>query len=218
MNRSRGSFALAIAALAIGVAVFAIGHRWQQARAARAVGENAEQIFRSPESFVAGNPKGDVSVVAFYDYNCPYCRQGAPALAKLVADDAQVQLVLKELPVLGPDSESVARVALAAMHQGKYFELYEHLFAEPGRATKEKAMRIASELGLDTARLEKDMRDVAIDKTLADTKQLANALGVRGVPFYLVGDRVLGEGGDDLYGELTARVAGIRRNGCRTAC
>lgn len=79
-------------------------------------------------------------------------------------------------------------------------------------------MRIASELGLDTARLEKDMQDVAIDKTLADTKQLANALGVRGVPFYLVGDRVLGEGGYDLYGELTARVAGIPRNGCRTAC
>jgi protein-disulfide isomerase len=209
---------LAIAALAIGVALFAVGHRWQEARAARAVGENAEQIFRSPESFVAGNPRGDVSVVAFYDHNCPYCREGAPALAKLVADDPQVRLVLKELPVLGSDSENVARVALAATHQGKYFELYERLFEEPGRATKEKAMRIASALGLDTARLERDMQDVAIDKELADTKQLANTLGVRGVPFYLVGDRALGEGGDDLYSELTARVAGVRRNGCRTAC
>jgi protein-disulfide isomerase len=209
---------LAIAALAIGVALFAVGHRWQEARAARAVGENAEQIFRSPESFVAGNPRGDVSVVAFYDHNCPYCREGAPALAKLVADDPQVRLVLKELPVLGSDSENVARVALAATHQGKYFELYERLFEEPGRATKEKAMRIASALGLDTTRLERDMQDVAIDKELADTKQLANTLGVRGVPFYLVGDRALGEGGDDLYSELTARVAGVRRNGCRTAC
>lgn len=218
MNRSRGFYALAVAALAIGVALFAVGHRWQEARAARAVGENAEQIFRSPESFVAGNTNGDVSVVAFYDHNCPYCREGAPALAKLVANDHQVRLVLKELPVLGSDSENVARVALAAMHQGKYFELYERLFAEPGRATKEKAMLIASALGLDTARLERDMQDVAIDKALADTKQLANALGVRGVPFYLVGDRVLGEGGDDFYSELTARVAGVRRNGCRTAC
>lgn len=207
---------LAIAALAIGVALFAVGHRWQEARAARAVGENAEQIFRSPESFVAGNPRGDVSVVAFYDHNCPYCREGAPALAKLVADDPQVRLVLKELPVLGSDSENVARVALAATHQGKYFEPYERLFEEPGRA--EKAMRIASALGLDTARLERDMQDVAIDKALSDTKQLANTLGVRGVPFYLVGDRALGEGGDDLYSELTARVAGVRRNGCRTAC
>jgi protein-disulfide isomerase len=82
VNRFRGFFVLAIAALAIGVALFAVGHRWQEARAARAVGENAEQIFRSPESFVAGNPRGDVSVVAFYDHNCPYCREGAPALAK----------------------------------------------------------------------------------------------------------------------------------------
>jgi protein-disulfide isomerase len=218
VTRSRGLFALAIAALAIGIALFSVGHRWQEARAARALAENAEQIFRSPESFVAGNPNGDVSVVAFYDHNCPYCREGAPALAKLVADDPQIRLVLKELPVLGSDSESVARVALAAMHQGKYFELYERLFAEPGRATKEKAMRIASALGLDTARLERDMQNVAIDKALADTKQLANALGVRGVPFYLVGDRVVGEGGDDLYGELTARVAGVRRNGCHAAC
>jgi protein-disulfide isomerase len=163
VNRFRGFFVLAIAALAIGVALFAVGHRWQEARAARAVGENAEQIFRSPESFVAGNPRGDVSVVAFYDHNCPYCREGAPALAKLVADDPQVRLVLKELPVLGSDSENVARVALAATHQDKYFEPYERLFEEPGRATKEKAMRIASALGVDTARLERDMQDVAID-------------------------------------------------------
>lgn len=124
--------------------------------------------------------------------------------------------MLKELSVLGSDSENVARVALAATHQGKYFELYERLFEEPGRATKEKAMRIASALGLDTARLERDMQDVAIDKALAEAAR--EHAGRRGVPFYLVGDRALGEGGNDLYSELTARVAGVRRNGCRTAC
>ena len=198
------------------MAVYGLGHRWLEAHQQRAVGENAEQIFRSPGSFIAGNPKGNVSVVAFYDHNCPYCRHGA--LAKLIADDAQVRLVLKELPLLGADSESVARVALAAMNQGKYFELYERLFAEPGRATEEKALRLAGALGLDTARLEKDMQAPSIDEVLAENKRLARSLGVRGVPFYLVGDRVLGEGSDTLYEELTEKIADIRRNGCRAAC
>jgi protein-disulfide isomerase len=105
-----------------------------EVRQQRAVGVNAEQIFRSPAGFVAGNPNGDVSVVAFYDANCPYCRQGAPALAKLIAEDGQVRLVLRRLPLLGADSESAARVKLATMAQGKYFELYQRLIhrARPG--------------------------------------------------------------------------------------
>jgi thiol-disulfide isomerase/thioredoxin len=78
-----------------------------------AIAEHAEAVYRSPSSFVAGNPQGDVSVVVFFDYNCPYCRAGAPELAKLVANDGKARLVLKELPVLGPDSEAVARVAQA---------------------------------------------------------------------------------------------------------
>jgi protein-disulfide isomerase len=204
--------------MVIAVAVYSLGARWQEVRQQRAVGVNAEQIFRSPAGFVAGNPNGDVSVVAFYDANCPYCRQGAPALAKLIAEDGQVRLVLRRLPLLGADSESAARVKLATMAQGKYFELYQRLFTEPGRATKDKAMRIAGELGLDTARLERDIQNPSIDGALAETTGLARALGVRGVPFYLVGDRVLGEGTDDLYAELTARVAEIRAHGCRTAC
>jgi protein-disulfide isomerase len=206
------------AALLIAVVAYGIGHRWQQARAERAVGAHADAIFRSSLSFVAGNPKGDVSVVAFYDANCPYCRQGAPALAKLIAADGRVRLVLKDLPVLGPDSEAVARVQLAAMAQGKYFELYQRLFAEPGRATEDKALRIAGELGLDTARLQKDMQAPAIEAALLENKRLARALGVRGVPFYLVGDHVLGEGAGDLYAELSQSVADIRQNGCRIAC
>jgi protein-disulfide isomerase len=183
----------------------------------RGIVAHAEQIFHSPTSFVAGDPKGDVSVVAFLDYNCPYCRQGAPDLARLVQTDGKVRLVLKELPVLGKDSEDVARIALAAIPQGKYFELHQRLFTEPGRATKAKALRIASELGLDVAKLEAGMDDPAITAALLENTRLARDIGVRGVPFYLVGDRVLGEG-NDLYGRVTQRVADIREHGCRTTC
>ena len=186
-------------------------------RQERAIATHAEEIFRSPTSFVAGNPQGDVSVVAFLDYNCPYCRQGAPDLAELIAKDTKVRLVLKELPVLGKDSEDVARVALAAAPQGKYFELHQRLFAEPGRATRAKALRIARELGLDVGRLEADMDDPAIAATLLENTRLARDIGVRGVPFYLVGDRVLGEG-RNLYARLRAGVADIREHGCQSPC
>jgi protein-disulfide isomerase len=186
-------------------------------RQERGIATHAGEIFRSPTSFVAGNPQGDVSVVAFLDYNCPYCRQGAPDLARLIETDGKVRLVLKELPVLGKDSEEVARIALAAAAQGKYFELHQRLFAEPGRATRAKALRIAGELGLDVGGLERDMDDPAITAALLENTRLARDIGVRGVPFYLVGDRVLGEG-KDLYGSLTQKVADVLENGCRAAC
>ena len=202
--------------LSLVVAYEIVGHL-RSMRQERGIAAHAEQIFRSPTSFVAGNPHGDVSVVAFLDYNCPYCRQGAPDLAKLIEKDDKVRLVLKELPVLGKDSEDVARIALAAVPQGKYFELHQRLFAEPGRATKAKALRIASDLGLDVNRLESDMDDPAITATLLENTRLARDVGVRGVPFYLVGDEVLGDG-KDLYGRLTQTVAGIRENGCQAAC
>jgi protein-disulfide isomerase len=192
---------------------------WVQAeRQEEAISEHAEQIFRSPTSFVASNPKGDVSVVAFFDYNCPYCRHDAPSLTKLIAADDKVRLVLKELPLLGADSEAVARIALAAGKQDKYFDLYERLISMPGVATKARALAVAQEAGLDVARLEKDMRDPAIGAALLENTRLAKELGVRGVPFYLVGDRVMAEGKDDFYGRLTQSVAEVRKEGCRAAC
>jgi protein-disulfide isomerase len=186
-------------------------------RQERGIETHADEIFHSPTSFVAGNPKGDVSVVAFLDYNCPYCRQGAPDLARLVESDGDVRLVLKELPVLGNDSDDVARIALAAIPQGKYFELHQRLFTEPGRATEAKALRIAKELGLDVGQLQAGMDDPAITATILENTKLARDIGVRGVPFYLVGDEVLGEG-KDLYSRLTQKVADIRKHGCHATC
>ena len=208
---------IGLAGLISAIAAYMLAGYVQGVRHENAVALHAEEVFRSPDSFVAGNPEGDVSIVAFFDYNCPYCREGAPALSKLVAADGKLRLVLKELPVLGPDSEAVARIAQAAIAQGKYFELYERLIAEPGRATKDKALRIASDLGLDTARLEKDMADPAVDAAIAANKRLADRLGVKGVPFYLVGDRTVSES-EDFYVALAAKVADIRENGCRSKC
>jgi len=82
-----------------------------------------------------------VSVVEFFDYNCPYCRHALPDVLKLINDDAKVRLVLKELPILSADSVAAAKLALAANKQGKYFETHQKLFSEPGKADKDKALR-----------------------------------------------------------------------------
>jgi protein-disulfide isomerase len=124
-----------------------------------------------------------------------------------------VQLVLKELPVLGAESEAVAKVALAAARQGKYFEFYQRLFASPGPANEAKALRIAGELGLDQERLKQDMQDPAIAATLAENERLAQTLKVRGVPFYIVGDKILRDGTGDFYADLTKLVADARAAG-----
>ena len=208
--------ALGLTALAVGYYVVERGTR--AARSEQAVATHAEEVFRSPTSVVAGNPQGDVSVVAFFDYNCPYCRKDVPALARLMAGDPNLRLVLKELPVLGPDSEAAARLVLAAKRQGKYLELYRRLIGSQGRVTETRALAAASEMGLDTDRLTDDMEDPAITATLLANTRLANALGVKGVPFYLVGDQVVPEGVGDFYAALTAHVADVRENGCRAAC
>ncbi len=209
---------LGLAGLLSALAAYLIASYVRDQRQENAIALHAEEIFRSPTSFVAGNPNGDVSVVAFFDYNCPYCRQGAPGLKKLVSEDGKVRLVLKELPVLGPEFEDVARIAQAAIAQGKYLELHDRLFAEPGRATKDKALRIASTLGLDAAKLEADMHSPGVEQAIAANKRLADRLNVEGVPFYLVGDRPLPGSSEDLYAVLTAGVADVRQHGCEAAC
>jgi protein-disulfide isomerase len=184
----------------------------------KTISQNADAIFRSPVSHVAGNPNGDVSVVEFFDYNCPYCRRSLPVVLKLINEDAKVRLVLKELPILSDDSVAAAKLALAANKQGKYFEMHQKLFAEPGKADKEKALRVAKELGLDVDQLQKDAEDPDIKKGLDQAKELAQKLNLQGTPLFLIGDRVISGAPDDLFDQLEAKVAEVRQNGCASTC
>jgi protein-disulfide isomerase len=184
----------------------------------KVISDNAEAIFRSPLAHVAGNPNGNVSVVEFFDYNCGFCKRALPDVVKLAQNDNKVRLVLKELPIFGEESEGAAKVALASAKQGKYFEMYQKLFTEPGKADKDKALRIAGELGLDKAQLEKDMQDPEIQKSLDEAKELANKLGLQGTPLFLIGDRSIPGAPDDLYDQLTKNVAEVREKGCKATC
>jgi protein-disulfide isomerase len=190
----------------------------QGAQQQNVISENADALFRSPLSHVAGNPNGDVSVVEFFDYNCPYCRRALPNVVKLVNDDGKVRLVLKELPILSDDSVEAAKLALASNKQGKYFEMHQKLLSEPGKADKEKALGIAKELGLDVDQLQKDAQDPDVKKALDEAKDLANKLNLQGTPLYLIGDRVVAGAPDDLFDQLKAKVAEVRQKGCASTC
>jgi protein-disulfide isomerase len=190
----------------------------ETAKQQKTISENADKIFRSPTSFVAGNPNGDVSVVEFFDYNCGYCKRALPEVVKLVNGDSKVRLVLKELPIFGDDSEAAAKLALAAIKQGKYFEMHQKLFSEPGKADKEKALRVAKELGLDADKLQKDADDPSVKQALDESKDLAQKLGLQGTPLYLIGDRIVPGAPDDLYDQLTKNVAEVRQKGCSSTC
>ena len=187
----------------------------QAANQQKVISENADALFRSPHAYVAGNPNGDVSVVEFFDYNCGFCRRALPEVVKLVQNDGKVRLVLKELPIFGDDSEAAAKAALAAGKQGKYFEMHQKLFTEPGKADKDKALKVAGELGLDIPQLEKDMDDPSIKQALDEAKDLAQKLGLQGTPLYLVGDQVIPGAPDDLYDQFIKDVAKFARKAAR---
>ncbi len=99
---------------------------------------NVEAILNDPDAPVGGNPGGDVTIVAFLDYNCPFCKKVTPALARLVAADGGVRLVYKDWPILAASSVDGARMALAAKYQGKYEQAHAALMASPGRSTRDR--------------------------------------------------------------------------------
>ncbi|XSG82783.1 MAG: DsbA family protein [Methyloligella sp. ZOD6] len=181
-----------------------------------AISEHADRIYRGTDA-VAGDPDGDVPVVLFTDFNCPDCRQAEPAIERLVTEKNGVQLIVKQLPVLGRDSEIAARIALAADAQGKYWPLHTALFEERGRVTQGRALRIAETVGVDIDKLKRQANSDEITEQLNDTQALAEALDVPGVPFILVGDRRVLES-DDLYGDLSAAVEDVRTEGCSADC
>lgn len=124
--------------------------RWQEhQRTAQAdqiktvIASRSEEIFNDPDSPVGGNPDGDVAVVEFFDYNCPYCRKVAPVVNEIEQNDPKLWFVYKEFPVLGPDSVFAARAALASRKQGKYVAFHKAMMQADERLTEDKIMQIA---------------------------------------------------------------------------
>ncbi len=178
------------------------------------VAENAKEIYRHPDAPVAGNPKGDITVVEFFDYNCGYCKRGFHNVRELIEKDKNVRVVFKELPILSKDSEDAAKVALAARAQGKYWELHQAMIESKGRVTEAAALEMAGKLGLDVEKLKADKDGDAVKGELARVEALARKMGISGTPHFLVGSDAIGGAPEDLLDQLTAKITTLRETGC----
>jgi protein-disulfide isomerase len=175
-------------------AIQALEDRQKQAAQAGqrdALAARQEQLYRDPDAPVLGNPAGDVTVVEFFDYRCPYCKQVAPALSQLLKEDGKLRLVLKEFPILGPDSLVAARAALAAQAQGKYEAMHAALLRHRGAYDEAAIARLATDAGLDVARLKTDMAKPEIAAMIDRNKALARELSLNGTPAFIIGDKVV---------------------------
>lgn len=162
-----------------------------EAEAKKALVSRKDDIFNNPTSPILGNPNGDVTIVEFFDYRCPYCKSLATVLFDTLASDGKIKLIMKELPVLGPESELGAKAALAAHIQGRYFDFHRALMTLKGPLNEAAIMKIAADLKLDVEKLKIDMASPEIEKTLAANIDLAHALGLRGAPALVIGDQII---------------------------
>lgn len=151
---------------------------------------HAKEIFRNPLDAEIGNPKGNVTMVEFMDYNCGWCKKSVKEVQALVEKDKNVRVVLKEFPIFGAGSEYAAKAAMAAVKQGKYWQLHQALFASESKVTAEVVDQIAAEQGLDVAKMKADMNDPAIAANIQKTTILAQTLLFTGTPAFIVGDQV----------------------------
>lgn len=168
--------------------------REQEAKAAAvsaALDAEREALESDPDAPVMGNPEGDVTMVEFFDYNCPYCRRSMPELSGLLEDDTNVRVVLREWPILSEGSDFAARAALAARKQDRYQDMHEALMALQQPADEVSVLRVAEELGLDIDQLKADMASPEIAEHIATSQRLAQALGISGTPAFVIGDQLI---------------------------
>ena len=167
----------------------AILQQREKERAASGANTVRLQLESDPNAPNLGNPEGDVTVVEFFDYNCPYCRSAGQTVQALLAADANVRVIYREWPILGDDSVIAARAALAAREQGKYEAFHWALMNGEGRVTEALIFKVARDLGMDVAQLEADMVSPAVEAHIALSNALAQQLGFTGTPAFIVGDK-----------------------------
>ena len=158
-----------------------------------AIGQNADAIFNSPHGVVLGNKDGDVAFVEFFDYNCGYCKRAMADMLDLLKSDPNLKIVLKEFPVLSEGSVEAAKVAVAVRMQDpkKYLDFHTRLLGGRGPADKARALAVAKDVGLDVARIEKDLASPEIRATIEENMKLAEDMGLNGTPSYVIGKQVV---------------------------
>lgn len=178
------------------------------------VNEQNDKLFNSPHQAVVGNPNGDITVVEFFDYNCGYCKQSLASVAKLIEGDPKLRVVLKDFPILGPDSVETAQIATALRFQlkdAKFWEFHKKLLSTRGHIGKAQALAAAKEVGADMAQLEKDIAKPEVAAALKEVATLAEELRFDGTPAWVVGKDAFVGGVP--FAQLKAKVDNMRKCG-----
>jgi protein-disulfide isomerase len=176
--------------LLVGVVAVAIG-----ALSAVAFGEGTndvlgrDAVLRDPEIPALGNPQGDLTVVEYFDYQCPYCKKIAPEIAQVVREDGKIRLVLKDWPIFGAVSKSAAQLALAAKYQNKYQEAHDALIGAAARLSDTTIPELLTKAGVDVDKAKQDLQahQKTIDDLLFRNDDQADAFGFEGTPAFIVG-------------------------------
>ena len=163
----------------------------EKQRQKKLISENKELLLDEKYSFTTGNKQGDITVVEFFDYNCPYCRQALKDIVKLLDEDKNVRVVLKEYPILGQASQQAALAALAARKQGKYMEYHQALLNAKGRINDKAIEEVAGQVGLDVEKLKKDMASDEVKGELQKNIDVGIKLGINGTPTFIFNDQVI---------------------------
>jgi protein-disulfide isomerase len=171
--------ALVVAAGALSVAAFGQGDDIL----------SRDAVLRDPEIPALGNPKGDLTVVEYFDYQCPYCKKLAPEIAQVISEDGNIRLVLKDWPIFGAISKSAAQLALAAKYQDKYPQAHDALIGATEKLTDANIPDLLSKAGIDIGKAKLDLQahQKTLDDLLARNNDQADAFGFQGTPGFIVG-------------------------------
>lgn len=187
---ARSTLGLAVMALALMLLAF------ESAQTAPAQEQNVstdvlskDAVLRDSEIPALGNPKGDITIVEYFDYQCPYCKKISPVLDEVLREDGKVRLVLKDWPILGDPSGYAARLVLAAKYQNKYEAAHRALIVKVGRLTEGAIDEALTQAGVDVAKAKADLatNKTALDALLKRNNEQAEAFGFRGTPAFVVG-------------------------------
>ena len=184
-------------------------NRLQQREVEKLLASNREAIETPFAGAWTGAKDGDVVLVEFFDYNCPYCRQSVGDVERLLAEDPKLKVVWRDMPVLGPDSEHFARASLSAAEQGRYPAFYSSVFKGQGALNQERLIRTVRAAGMNEAKVATDLNSKAIEAEIQKNLELGRALGLTGTPSYVIGNRIIS--GAAGYEELKKAVEDARK-------
>ena len=188
---------------------------FQEAQEEKRVRDNLvrlnEDLYDNPNSVTVGDPHAKVTIVEFFDYGCGYCKRNYLILKSFLSQNRDVNIIFKELPILGPESVFASRAAIASRKQGKYWELHGALMAARTKLTEQQVFALAKEAGLDLALLHRDLAVPEIDGIIRDNYRLADALGIKGTPGFVIGDSII-------PGFLNKERLGLAVDNARTDC